>query len=144
MGVERLYEDDPSKKLNLPYDVPANEFMNMEGHLTMAMPETRDTDWLWDGFLHRNNDELVATWGNLVNRTLTFAYRRFDGQAPTPGPLEDVDTPRGSRHDHLRGAQGHRLAQGALCSLPALFVRAAAPISGLRRNTVRATVHGHL
>jgi len=119
MGVERLYESDPSRKLNLPYDVPANEFMNLEGrkisgsrnwavwmdealdhyhpdalryYLTTAMPETRDTDWLWDGFVHRNNDELVATWGNLVNRTLTFAYRRFDGQVPTPGPLEDVDT----------------------------------------------------
>ena len=119
MGVERLYEDDPSRTLNLPYDVPANEFMNLEGqkisgsrnwavwmnealdrydpdalryYLTVAMPETRDTDWLWDGFLHRNNDELVATWGNLVNRTLTFAYRRFDGCVPAPGPLEDVDT----------------------------------------------------
>ncbi|MEA3340536.1 MAG: methionine--tRNA ligase [Chloroflexota bacterium] len=119
MGVERLYEDDPAKKLNLPYDVPANEFMNLEGrkisgsrnwavwvdealdrydpdalryYLTMAMPESRDTDWLWDGFVHRNNDELVATWGNLVNRTLTFAYKRFDGQSPTPGPLEEIDT----------------------------------------------------
>jgi methionyl-tRNA synthetase len=119
MGVERLYDDDPSGQLNLPYDVPANEFMNLEGqgmsgsrnwaiwmdnvldrydadalryYLTVAMPETRDTDWLWDGFLRRNNDELVATWGNLVNRTLTFAYKHFDGQVPTPGPLADVDT----------------------------------------------------
>ncbi len=119
MGVTRLYEDDPARKLNLPYDVPANEFMNLEGrkisgsrnwavwmddalgrydpdplryYLTVAMPETRDTDWLWDEFLRRNNDELVATWGNLVNRTLTFAYKRFDRQVPTPGPLEDIDT----------------------------------------------------
>jgi methionyl-tRNA synthetase len=118
MGVERLYEDSPSTKLNLPYDVPANEFMNLEGqkisgsrnwavwmddaldrydpdalryYLTMAMPETRDTDWLWDGFVRRNNDELVATWGNLAHRALTFAYRRFDGQVPTPEPLEDTD-----------------------------------------------------
>ena len=118
MGVERLYEDGPSKKLNLPYDVPANEFMNLEGkkisgsrnwavwmddaldrydpdplryYLTVAMPEARDTDWRWDDFLHRNNDELVATWGNLAHRALTFAYRRFDGRVPTPGPLEDID-----------------------------------------------------
>jgi methionyl-tRNA synthetase len=118
MGVERLYEDDPSRKLNLPYDVPANEFMNLEGrgmsgsrnwavwmdealdrygpdalryYLTVAMPETRDTDWLWDGFVRRNNDELVAAWGNLVNRALTFAYRRFDGRVPTPGAMEDID-----------------------------------------------------
>ncbi|MEE8389205.1 MAG: methionine--tRNA ligase, partial [Anaerolineae bacterium] len=119
MGVERIYEADDTKKLNLPYDVPANEFMNLEGkkisgsrnwavwmdealdrydpdslryYLTMAMPETRDTDWLWDGFLHRNNNELVATWGNLVNRALTFAYKRFDGRVPAPGALADVDT----------------------------------------------------
>jgi methionyl-tRNA synthetase len=118
MGVARLYDDDPSKRLNLPYDVPANEFMNLEGrkisgsrnwavwmdealdrydpdalryYLTVAMPETRDTDWLWDAFVHRNNDELVATWGNLVNRALTFAYKRFDGRVPTPGALEDMD-----------------------------------------------------
>ena len=118
MGVERIYEDDPAKELNLPYDVPANEFMNLEQrkisgsrnwavwadealdrydpdalryYLTVAMPESRDTDWLWDDFVRRNNDELVATWGNLVNRTLTFAHRRFDGQVPVPGPLADVD-----------------------------------------------------
>jgi methionyl-tRNA synthetase len=119
MGVVRLYEDDPTKKLNLPYDVPANEFMNLEGkkisgsrnwavwmdealdrydpdplryYLTVAMPESRDTDWIWGDFVSRNNDELVATWGNLVNRALTFAYKRFDGLVPTPGPLADVDT----------------------------------------------------
>jgi methionyl-tRNA synthetase len=118
LGVERLYDDGPSMKLNLPYDVPANEFMNLEGqgmsgsrnwavwvddaldrydpdalryYLTVAMPETRDTDWRWDDFVRRNNDELVAAWGNLVNRALTFAYRRFDGRVPTPGPLEDID-----------------------------------------------------
>ncbi len=118
MGVERLYEEDETKKLNLPYDVPANEFMNLEAqkisgsrqwavwmdealdrydpdalryYLTAAMPETRDTDWLWDDFLRRNNDELVATWGNLVNRAMTFAYKRFDQQAPTPGPLDAMD-----------------------------------------------------
>jgi methionyl-tRNA synthetase len=119
LGVERLYEDDPDKRLNLPYDVPANEFMNLEGqkisgsrnwavwidealdrydpdalryYLTVAMPETRDTGWVWDAFVSRNNDELVATWGNLVNRALTFAYRRFDKRVPVPGSLSDVDT----------------------------------------------------
>ena len=119
MGVERLYEEDETKKLNLPYDVPANEFMNLEArkisgsrnwavwmdealdrydpdalryYLTVAMPESRDTDWLWGDFVRRNNDELVATWGNLVNRAMTFAYKRFDGQVPTPGSFEAVDT----------------------------------------------------
>ena len=119
IGVGRLYEEDVSQKLNLPYDVPANEFMNLEGkklsasrnwavwmdevldrydpdalryYLTMAMPETRDTDWLWSDFVRRNNNELVATWGNLVNRALKFAYKRFDGRTPTPGSLGDIDT----------------------------------------------------
>jgi methionyl-tRNA synthetase len=118
MGVERVYEDASSSRLNLPYDVPANEFMNLEGqkisgsrnwavwmddaldrydadalryYLTVAMPETRDSDWLWDAFVARNNDELVATWGNLANRALTFAYKRFDKRVPTPGSLDEVD-----------------------------------------------------
>jgi methionyl-tRNA synthetase len=118
MGVKRLYEDDSSQVLNLPYDVPANEFMNLEGrgmsgsrnwavwadealerydpdairyYLTAAMPETRDTYWTWDEFVHRNNKELVGTWGNLAHRALTFAYKRFDGQVPAPGTLDEVD-----------------------------------------------------
>jgi methionyl-tRNA synthetase len=41
--------------------------------------------------VRRNNDELVAAWGNLAHRALTFAYRRFDGRVPAPGPLEDID-----------------------------------------------------
>jgi methionyl-tRNA synthetase len=118
MGVKRLYEEDTSQVLNLPYDVPANEFMNLEGHgmsgsrnwavwmdealdrydpdalryyLTAAMPETRDTDWLWDEFVQRNNKGLVGTWGNLAHRALTFAFKRFDGRVPTAGALDEVD-----------------------------------------------------
>ena len=102
----------------LPYDVPANEFMNLEGqkisgsrnwavwgddflsrydpdplryYLTVAMPETRDSDWDWNEFFHRNNDDLVATWGNLVNRVLSVAFKNFEGQVPDPGELTDVD-----------------------------------------------------
>jgi methionyl-tRNA synthetase len=118
MGVKRLYEEDTAEVLNLPYDVPANEFMNLEGrgmsgsrnwavwmdealdrydpdalryYLTAAMPETRDTTWLWDEFVHQNNKVLVGTWGNLAHRALTFAFKRFDGQVPTPGELDEVD-----------------------------------------------------
>ncbi len=118
MAVERLYEDDPSLTLNLPYDVPANEYLNMESkklstsrnwaiwapdllerydpdpvryHLTAIAPETRDTDFTWQGFVRRNNDELVATWGNLVNRMLSFAYKHFNGRIPKPGDLDDID-----------------------------------------------------
>jgi methionyl-tRNA synthetase len=118
MAVERLYEDDPAKRLNLPYDVPANEFLNMESqklstsrnwaiwapdllerydpdaaryYLTAIAPEARDTDFTWQDFVRRNNDELVATWGNLVNRMLSFAYRHFEGCVPQPGELDDMD-----------------------------------------------------
>jgi methionyl-tRNA synthetase len=60
-------------------------------YLTVNMPETRDSDWDWDDFLHRNNDELVATWGNLANRVLAFTYKNWDGKVPEPGPLEAMD-----------------------------------------------------
>jgi methionyl-tRNA synthetase len=56
------------------------------------MPENRDTDWDWEDFYKRNNDELVATWGNLANRVLSFAYRHWDGVVPDPGTLGEADT----------------------------------------------------
>jgi methionyl-tRNA synthetase len=114
----RLYEEDPTKLLNLPYDVPSNEYLNMEGaklstsrnwaiwasdllerydadairfYLALIAPETRDSDFTFEDFIRRNNDELVAAWGNLVNRVLGFAYKRCEGQVPTPGPLDEVD-----------------------------------------------------
>jgi len=95
--------------LNLPHDVPANEFLTIEGKklstsrkwavwlpdylsrydpdplrylLSINMPETGDTDFSWHEFLRRNNNELVATYGNLVNRVLTFVYKNFDGCVP--------------------------------------------------------------
>jgi methionyl-tRNA synthetase len=104
--------------LNLPYDVPANEFLNLEGrkisgsrnwavwgldvlerydpdplrfYLTAVMPEARDSEWEWADFVRRNNDELVATWGNLVNRVLSFAHRHFQGVVPEPGDLGALD-----------------------------------------------------
>ena len=104
-----------SDGFNLPYDVPANQFITMSGSkastsrnwavwvqdyltrydpdplryaLSIQMPETSDSDFSWAAFLRRNNDELVATWGNLVHRTLTFTYRQFDGVVPDPGPLD--------------------------------------------------------
>ncbi len=101
--------------LNLPYDIPANEFLTIEGRrlstsrnwavwlpdylsrydpdplrylLSISMPETGDTDFSWHEFIRRNNDELVATYGNLVHRVLTFVYRNFDGSVPRPGELD--------------------------------------------------------
>ncbi|MFC1953106.1 methionine--tRNA ligase [Chloroflexota bacterium] len=102
--------------LNLPYDIPANEFLTIEGRalstsrnwavwvpdylerydpdslryfLSINMPETSDTDFSWREFVRRNNDELVATYGNLVNRVLTFTYRNFDGCVPESGEIDD-------------------------------------------------------
>ena len=105
--------------LNLPYDVPANEYLNLEGLklstsrnwavwlpdyldryepdplryvVAASMPETSDSDFSWREYVRRNNDELVATYGNLVHRVLTMAYRHFDGSVPTPGPLDALAT----------------------------------------------------
>jgi len=113
-----LFEEKNGQKLVLPYDVPANQFMNLEGkkisgsknwavyardfltrydpdplryYLTVNMPESRDTDWDWEDFYKRNNDELVATWGNLANRVLSFAYKHWDGMVPDPGELTAQD-----------------------------------------------------
>src|SRR5207245_1540741 len=58
--------------------------------LTAGGPELQDTDFTWAEFVRRNNDELLANWGNLVNRTLTNAYRNF-GSVPLPGELTDAD-----------------------------------------------------
>ena len=98
--------------LNLPYDVPANEYLTLEHAkvstsrnwaiwvpaflqrydpdplrymLAANMHETRDADFTWEEFIRRNNEELVATWGNLVHRTLTFTVRNFDKRVPNAG-----------------------------------------------------------
>jgi methionyl-tRNA synthetase len=55
------------------------------------MPETRDSDWSWQGYVDRNNSELVGNWGNLVNRVLNMTKRYFNGAVPDPGELTDKD-----------------------------------------------------
>jgi methionyl-tRNA synthetase len=55
------------------------------------MPETRDSDWDWEDFFHKNNDELLATWGNLANRVLAFTYKNWEGVVPEPGELNPMD-----------------------------------------------------
>ncbi len=59
--------------------------------LSVNMPEFADTDFTWREFVRRNNDELIANWGNLANRVLTFTYKNFDQRVPTPGELNEVD-----------------------------------------------------
>ncbi len=104
-------------ELELPDDIVASEFLHMGGkklstsrgqviyvkdvldqydadalryYLMIAGPENQDTDFTWSEFVRRNNDELVATWGNLVHRTLVNAHRNFGG-VPEPLELSDAD-----------------------------------------------------
>jgi methionyl-tRNA synthetase len=117
-AFDELMGSTTQTKLNLPFDVPANEFMNLEGkkisgskhwavwandflsrydpdalryYLTVNMPESKDTDWDWGEFVKRNNDELVATWGNLANRVLAFNYNKLGSVVPDPGELTELD-----------------------------------------------------
>ena len=53
------------------------------------MPETSDSDFSWAEYVRRNNDELVATYGNLVHRVLSMVGRSFDGKVPDPGEIDD-------------------------------------------------------
>ncbi|WP_136518684.1 MULTISPECIES: methionine--tRNA ligase [Cellulomonas] len=103
--------------LNLPTEVVSSEFLNVEGkqfsssrgvviyvrdmlaryqpdalryYISVAGPETQDVDFTWQEFKRRTNDELVAGWGNLVNRTASMVHKNF-GAIPTPGPRQPVD-----------------------------------------------------
>ena len=59
--------------------------------IAVAGPENQDTDFTWDEFVRRVNNELANGWGNLVNRTVSMAHKNF-GEVPTPGELTDADT----------------------------------------------------
>ena len=102
----------------LPEDVPANEFLNLQGrklstsknyavwlddylskfpadplryYLAVNAPETKDSDFTWTDFQQRNNSELADILGNFINRTLAFADRNFDHKVPSCGELGDLD-----------------------------------------------------
>ena len=104
----------------LPENVPANEFLNLEGNkfstsknwaiwldeflidfphmqdalrytLTVNAPETKDNDFTWKEFQARNNNELVATFGNFINRVFVLTHKYFDGSVPEDNNLSDID-----------------------------------------------------
>ena len=104
----------------LPDNVPANEFLNLEGDkistsknwavwlheyladfpgkqdvlryvLTANAPETKDNDFTWKDFQARNNNELVAVYGNFINRTMVLTHKYFDGVVPESAGLTDYD-----------------------------------------------------
>ncbi len=104
-------------ELNLPTEVVSSEFLTMSGSkfssskgvviyvrdflaefgpdplryfIAVAGPENTDTDFTWDEFVRRVNNELANGWGNLVNRTVSMAHKNF-GEVPAPGALEDAD-----------------------------------------------------
>ena len=77
--------------MEVPYFLSKYDPDPLRFYLTATAPETRDTESSWEDFVERNNNELVATWGNLANRMLSFAYKRFDGVVPEPGDLDDED-----------------------------------------------------
>jgi methionyl-tRNA synthetase len=77
--------------IDVPYFLSKYDPDPLRFYLTATAPETRDTEFSWEDFVERNNNELVATWGNLANRMLSFAYKRFDSQVPEPGEFDDED-----------------------------------------------------
>ncbi|MCK5562131.1 MAG: methionine--tRNA ligase [Thermoplasmata archaeon] len=103
--------------LNLPYDVPANEYLKFKGeqfsksrgisvdipdylehyapdplryYLSINMPENRDAEFSWVDFINRNNTELVGALGNFIHRVLTFTHKNFGGVPPLHVPIEDL------------------------------------------------------
>jgi methionyl-tRNA synthetase len=77
--------------VDVPYFLSKYDPDPLRYYLTATAPETRDTDFSWEDFVERNNNELVATGGSLANRMLSFAHKRFDGRVPEPGTLDDED-----------------------------------------------------
>lgn len=109
-----------SDRYILPENVPANEFLNLEGQkistsknwavwlheylkefpdqqdvlryvLTANAPETKDNDFTWEEFQARNNNELVAIFGNFINRVMVLTHKYYDGYVPVPGTLKQKD-----------------------------------------------------
>jgi methionyl-tRNA synthetase len=124
-------------ELNLPTEVVSSEYLTMEGrkfsssravviyvrdflarydvdalryYVAVAGPENQDTDFTWSEFVRRNNDELVATWGNLVNRSVSFAARNI-GAIPEAGELTGADREVLERSRHAFTAVGGELAR---------------------------------
>lgn len=120
----------------LPYNVPANEFLNLEGHklstsrdyavwlddylekfepdslrysLASNMPETRDADFSWKDFQARHNNELADILGNFVNRTFTFVAKYFEGKIPEAASLDDLDRELLDFIKHTRESVGEAL-----------------------------------
>ncbi|AEC52430.1 methionyl-tRNA synthetase [Pyrococcus sp. NA2] len=118
MAYGKYKDNEVEAEWNLPYDIPANEYLTLEGrkfstsrnwaiwvheflevwpadylryYLTTIMPETRDSDFSFADFKVRINEELVNNLGNFVHRAMTFVNRYFDGVVPERGELDELD-----------------------------------------------------
>ncbi len=105
------------EKLQLPYDIPANEYLRIGGeqfskskgtgvwvpdivkefdvdavryYVSMNMPENKDSNWDWNDFVIKNNDELVGTYGNFIHRVVSFTQNNYGG-IPDPGAFDETD-----------------------------------------------------
>jgi methionyl-tRNA synthetase len=161
--------------LNLPTDVPANQFITFKGSkaskskgvghpilwylerlqpdairyaVASIFPEQSDTDLSDDQIISRVNDELVATWGNLVNRVLSMCSRNYDGRVPEPGPrdvaderlLEAIDTALSTVAGHIEKIElraGLRTAMEAAAEVNA-YLNAQEPWKTIETDPGRA------
>ncbi len=124
-------------ELKLPDDVPANEYLTLEGwpfstsqdwavwlpdylarydpdplrfYLSRNMSESADADFSWDAFVQTNDSQLVATWGNLAQRVLTFIHRHFAGRVPSPTTSRTADCALMARADDALARTGELIS----------------------------------
>jgi len=124
----------------LPENVPANEFLNLEGQkistsknwavwlheyleefpdqqdvlryvLTANAPETKDNDFTWEEFQARNNNELVAIYGNFINRVVVLTHKYYQGSVPIPSSLHKEDEEVRSQMAEFPDKIGHSITQ---------------------------------
>lgn len=123
----------------LPENVPANEFLNLEGNkistsrnwavwlheyleefpeqqdvlryvLCANAPETKDNDFTWKDFQQRNNSELVAIYGNFLNRAIVLTHKYFNGKVPAAGNLLDIDKETLAQIPEIKASLEHNLS----------------------------------
>jgi methionyl-tRNA synthetase len=161
--------------LNLPTDVPANQYITFKGQkasksagvgksigwyaerlepdalryaIASVLPEQNDTDLSDADIIRRINEELVATWGNLVNRVLSLSDRNFGGRVPEPGSLiatdealiASIDKTLGTAADHIEAVElrsGLRAAMDAAAEVNA-YLNAEEPWKKLKDDAARA------
>jgi methionyl-tRNA synthetase len=118
LGGDNAPRPTDNAHFNLPFEVPANQYLNFGGqkfskslgvsinalelaqkyggdalrfYLSQILPESKDAEFSFDDFAARNNGDLLAKWGNLVQRTLSQIWRNYDGAIPAPGELNEAD-----------------------------------------------------